>query len=564
MKKKLYSFIFILSSISFFSCEKDLSLYPQDKFSESTFFHTPEQFELFANQFYTWLPGSSNRDVYSDILVDWSENQISNGSYSPSPTNDLWKNSYSQIRNTTYLLEKADAIPEIASEIKSYVGEAYFFRAMAYFNLLVDFGGVPIIDKVLDLNDTELLYGKRNSREEVVDHISKDLDNAISLLPNESAISDSPKGRVSKEAALSYKARFALFEGTWRKFRGLDGNSLLDMAIDASSQVIQSNQYELFDRRDVLGDESYKYLFLLDKNKTNIAGLTKADQKEFILVRKFDSDINPSSSSSAHKYPSVTKKFADLFLCTDGLPIEKSPLFKGRQKTTDEYENRDLRMTNVLQKPFTQFWANQPPEYNRDWNNPFEGGNIFDINFGNTTRTGYYAVKFRVEVASPFGVDYPVIRYAEVLLIYAEALYEKNGAITDDQLDISINKLRNRSGLPKLTNEFVSKNGLNMQTEIRRERTIELFLEGFRFDDLRRWKTAEYEMPLPLKGVKWIDTEYSTNPQWSGINLPLDIDGCIIIEPSNKRKFEEKHYLLPLPTRQILLNPNLEQNPGWE
>ena len=103
-----------------------------------------------------------------------------------------------------------------------------------------------------------------------------------------------------------------------------------------------------------------------------------------------------------------------------------------------------------------------------------------------------------------------------------------------------------------------------MQTEIRRERTIELFLEGFRFDDLRRWKTAEYEMPLPLKGVKWIDTEYSTNPQWSGINLPLDIDGCIIIEPSNKRKFEEKHYLLPLPTRQILLNPNLEQNPGWE
>ena len=302
----------------------------------------------------------------------------------------------------------------------------------------------------------------------------------------------------------------------------------------------------------------------MDKNKTNIAGLTKADQKEFILVRKFDSDINPSSSSSAHKYPSVTKKFADLFLCTDGLPIEKSPLFKGRQKTTDEYENRDLRMTNVLQKPFTQFWANQPPEYNRDWNNPFEGGNIFDINFGNTTRTGYYAVKFRVEVASPFGVDYPVIRYAEVLLIYAEALYEKNGAITDDQLDISINKLRNRSGLPKLTNEFVSKNGLNMQTEIRRERTIELFLEGFRFDDLRRWKTAEYEMPLPLKGVKWIDTEYSTNPQWSGINLPLDIDGCIIIEPSNKRKFEEKHYLLPLPTRQILLNPNLEQNPGWE
>ena len=114
------------------------------------------------------------------------------------------------------------------------------------------YGGVPIIDKVLDLDDTELLYGPRNSREEVVDHILKDLDKAISLLPKEKDIAEGKKGRVSREAALSFKGRIALFEGTWRKFRGQNGDELLDLAIAATGEVINGNQYVIFDRRDVL------------------------------------------------------------------------------------------------------------------------------------------------------------------------------------------------------------------------------------------------------------------------------------------------------------------------
>lgn len=560
----LYSICFLLSGVLFVSCEKDLSLYPQDKYSESTFFLNARQFELFANQFYFSLPNSGlGRDVCSDLLVDWSENETSNGSYSPRPGNDLWKNAYIQIRNTTYLLEKAALVPDIATQINGYAGEAHFFRAIAYFDLLKDFGGVPIIDKVLDLDDTDLIYGPRNSREEVVEYLLKDLNNAIAFLPKENEISENKKGRVSKEAALSFKGRVALFEGTWRKFRGQGGDDLLNEAIQSTREVIQGNQYQLFDRRDVLGDESYRYFFILDKGKTNVANLTKADQKEFILTNRFDSDIRGATSSSAHKYPSVTQKFADMFLCADGLPIDKSAVFKGRSTVESEYENRDLRMVNVMQKPFTRFWANTPPEYNRNWDNPFAGGNIYDINFGNTTRTGYYAVKFRVEVAPPYGVDYPVIRLAEVLLIHAEALFEKNGSITDEQLDLTINKLRDRAGLPRLTNAFVSANSLHMQTEIRRERTIELFLEGFRFDDLRRWKTAEKEMPMALKGVLWKNTQYATDPKWSDMDFPLDTDGHVIVEPTSKRKFEEKHYLFPLPTKQLLLNPNLKQNPGW-
>lgn len=566
MNRNIINILLILLIGTFFvSCEKSLDLAPQDQYSEATFFKTEDQFKLFANQFYfslSALNGNIGRDLHSDILASWGIDNISNGSYSPSPTSSLWKNSYVTIRNTTYMVQKAQkAGDDLMEKVSKYEGEARFFRALAYFDLLKEFGGIPIIDKVLDIGDEDLLYGPRNTREQVVDYMINDLNIAINLLPLESEISMNDKGRVSKGAALSLKARIALFEGTWKKFRGENGNAMLDLAIDASGQVINSNEYAIFNREDVLGDKSYKHFFILDKLQSNAANLTKLDQNEYILVNRYDQDIRPATFWPG-KFPSVTKKFADMFLCTDGLPIEKSPLFMGRDSVTMEYQNRDLRMTNVLLLPFSVFWA--PPIAARDWSNPDAGGIINLVNFGNTSRTGYTSIKFRPEIQEPIGVDYPVIRYAEVLLIRAEALFERNGNITDDQLDNTINLLRDRGNITKLSNAFVSDNGLDMRTEIRRERTIELFLEGFRFDDLRRWKTAEVDMPKALRGVLWTGTQFETDPTWSDINFPLDEEGYIVIEPASNRIFQEKHYLLPLPTRQILLNPQLEQNPDWE
>ncbi|HRN57952.1 MAG TPA: RagB/SusD family nutrient uptake outer membrane protein, partial [Agriterribacter sp.] len=131
--------------------------------------------------------------------------------------------------------------------------------------------------------------------------------------------------------------------------------------------------------------------------------------------------------------------------------------------------------------------------------------------------TGYTTFKFLsedpVSNASPFtlGYDYDrhILRYGEVLLIYAEASFEKNGAISDEELNKSINLIRQRAGMIELTNGFVTANGLNMREEIRRERTIELALEGFRYDDLRRWKTAEYEIPADVKGIKIVGTPWA-------------------------------------------------------
>ena len=567
--KRIIKHITVLPFLAFtvLSCEKDLDLQPRDKITELSFFSNPQDYKLFANQFYEFFPEFNtlaNRDNISDIIAHWDQNDLSDGSYVPSPNNDLWDDSYANIRNTNYLIDRTEnAADERKPDIAVYKAEAQFFRAYLYYNLYKEFGGVPIVDIPLTTEDEEQLFAARDTREDVAAFIMNDLDAAIAVLPTHDQLTGVDIGRVSKEAAQAIKARAALFEGTWQKFRGQGGDDLLQQAIDASLAVMNSPSFELFDRRDVLGDESYKHLFLLDKVPSNAAGLTKADNREYILVKKYDVDIRPTNSVRIHVLPSPTRKFADLFLCTDGLPIDKSPLFQGRNTILSEYENRDTRMSNVMATPFTKVWASNPAEFGRNWSNPDAGGFEYIVSFSNETCTGYLRKKGVVEIAPPFSPDVPIIRLAEVYLIYAEALYERNGSISDGELDASINKLRNRAGLPPLTGAFIGSNGLDVREEIRRERTIELFMEGHRLDDLRRWKTAEVEMPMALTGVRYTGTQYANEAPWNDIQFDLDAEGNIVRQAAANRQYEEKHYLFPLPTHQLVINPQLKQNPDW-
>jgi hypothetical protein len=159
-------------------------------------------------------------------------------------------------------------------------------------------------------------------------------------------------------------------------------------------------------------------------------------------------------------------------------------------------------------------------------------------------------------------MDFPVIRYAEVLMNYAEATFELNGQISDTDLDKSVNLVRQRvnPNMTKLSNALVTANSLDMRTEIRRERTVEFVFEGFRIDDLKRWKTAETEMPQDLLGVKVTGTWFES--KWTSQSRPLNADGCIVMYSG--RQWAEKNYLYPLPSDQLQLNPNLGQNPGWK
>ncbi len=573
MKKINYKYLALLILFfNIYACEKDLNLLPLDQVSEEVFFKETNDFKLFANSFYNSFPSPSalwSSDMQSEIFgsspnLGGGLNSVSNGSYLPSEYDDNWNNNYDLIRNTSYLLSNLENATESLKNTSNIFGaEAHFFRAYAYYNLLKAYGGVPLITKVLTLEDEELYSGKA-SRLEVANQIIADLDKAIADLPKKSELSAADDGRITNGAALALKSRVALFEGTWQKFHnGEDATDFLGKSIEAARQVINSSEYQLWDKRDQLGEQSYRHLFLLDSKQTNIANFTKADNKEYILSNRFDIDFRPNNTIV---YPNATRKFADLFLCTDGLPIDKSPLFMGRDSVTTEYRNRDSRMRTLFQIVDQRYWDMQQPPWHRHWDRPYDPstGFLFQAEFGIRTLGGYNFIKFNIEVARNNGPDWPIIRYAEVLLNYAEAVLEKNGTISDEDLDISINRVKERVGLPRLTNSFVSGNGLDMREEIRRERSIELAAEGFRYDDLRRWKTAEVEMPKSMRGIKYKGTQWETDPRWAGLDASFDAEGNLILEDASKRQFgPNKHYLKPLPRRELILNPNLEQNPGW-
>lgn len=546
--KNLYICIFILAVVSI-GCKKDLDLNPLDRISDASFWKKPGDFQLAANDFYNALQGANNyTDNNSDIAFGSGPNPVSNGSYLPEANSALWDNSYKYIRATNYLLQKA---PEsnLGTEIDRWVGEALFFRAYNYFNLVKSFGGVPKIDKVLDVTSAEL-YTPRSSQTEIIDFILADLDNAAGKLPLQSQLTGDETGRVTKGAAMALAARAALYQGTWAKYHnGSDVDKYLSLAIQNSESIISSGEYELYTDK---GEDSYKYLFILEGD----------DSKEVILAKRYYANraVHNWTRELWFNYMVPTKKLADMYLAKDGLPINKSPLFEGYNTLTSEFKNRDPRMAMTFVVPGSDIF--------------FEGG-LMQPTFpgfsgSNATQTGYMIRKFLDETldATQFRgeYDFKEFRYAEILLILAEALYEKNGSISDDDLNRTINVVRSRVNMPALTNASVSSNGLNMLDEIRRERTVELAFEGFRRDDLRRWKLAETELPQAIKGVKFEGTEYESRyPDLKpGVDIQVDANGFIIAEQAASRQFQPKHYYDPIPLQQIQLsNGTLVQNEGW-
>jgi hypothetical protein len=530
-------------------CKKNLDLKPLDQISDASFWKTSNDFRLFANDFYNGLQGAHNyTENNSDIAFGGGPNSVSNGSFLPQANSPVWDNSYKYIRATNYLLQKSQE-SKLGAEIDRWIGEALFFRAYNYWNLVKSFGGVPKIDKVLDVTSPEL-YTVKSSQAEIIDFILADLDNAISKLPLQSQLTGDEIGRVTQGAALALKARAALYQGTWAKYHQEgDPAKYISAAIDASEKMISSGEYALYTDK---GAASYKYLFILEGD----------DSKEVILAKRYYANRATHNWTRElwFNYMVPTKTLADLYLAKDGLPISKSSLFKGYGTLTSEFQDRDPRMSMTFVVPGSTIF--------------FEGGLMQPtypgFNGSNATHTGYMIRKFLDETldATQFRgeYDFKEFRYGEVLLILAEALYEKNGSISDADLDRTINLIRARVNMPALTNAQVTTNGLDMLTEIRRERTVELAFEGFRRDDLRRWKIAETVMPQPIRGVKFVGTEYQTKyPDLQvGTDIQVDANGFIVAEPASNRSFLPKDYLDPLPLQQIQLSQGtLTQNPGW-
>jgi hypothetical protein len=530
------------------SCEVDRL--PETAVSDETYWRSESDLKTAANYLYTFLPGFGTvdgvnnyglEDVWSDDAIGLASNNISDGSrLSPSTANE-YNSPYRLIRAANNIIEKSPraSASTAATIIDRYIAEARFFRAWGYFSLVQKYGDVPLILKTLT-DDSPELQTAAAPRAQVVDQIYQDLDFAAQKLPTPTVLGTADFGRISNTAALAFKARVALFEGTRAKFHNYgEPAKHLKLAADAAKAVIDSKQHDLF-------SGSYFDLF-------QMAGEGRQN-RENIIVRQYG--VSTTDRIQTHSYfrgslengnMNPTKSLADSYLMKDGLPITKSPLYTAPAKSTDVFKDRDTRMSDTFFKS-GDVWIGTKA--------------VFDIAALVFAKTGFTFRKYSnlddwVTQASL--IDRVLLRHAEVLLTYAEATYELNGSISDADLDLTINRLRARGGVAKLTNAFATANGLNMRDEIRRERRVELAQEGFRYWDLIRWKTAEIELPKPILGNYFFKTEFGT-----ATSVNLTTDNYILVQAANFRKFDpNRDYLWPLPINEVALNPALKQNTGW-
>ncbi|RJE73973.1 RagB/SusD family nutrient uptake outer membrane protein [Reichenbachiella sp. MSK19-1] len=599
MKNYIKISMVVVLTIIYGCQDKFLELDPLDSVTESVYFETPEHFDAAANSLYTQLIGlqkvkgsglSNDYQVgYADFM-DFGTDLIAfvqdegRGSLIVPEQDKYWSNWYYWLRDVNMILKKADEYDGNVEDIEQPIGTAYFFRAWHHFLLLQRFGGVPIVTSVLDLDSPEL-SGPRNSRYEVIAQVLSDLDVAIDLLPTEQQLDAGDKGKISRWGAEAFKAEVLLYEATWEKYVGTttDGDGvntgagsampdnypstgdMLTEAIALSKDVMDNGGYELWNHNTELDSMSSYYLFNLEDGDSNPAGLDKSTNNEFIIQGIYDFVLRRGGVNISHVVDGRTapsRKFMDMFLCVDGLPVDKSTEFQGYYTVSDEFENRDFRMN--------AYYYGVPEGGSPALSPPTSEGNPTGI-LGQKFRSWNYPTYRNVNEES---FNFPLLRLAEVYLIYAESLFELNGTITDAQLDESINKIRERAGVADLTNALVSNYNLDMLEEIRRERAVELFLENSRYNDLKRWGIAEQELNAPILGAIVEGTLYEADGSLYDPSVYIygeqEVENgtgsllrATVIDPASNRSFDRKDYLFPLPTAQLNLNKALTQNPEW-
>ncbi len=526
----------------FYACNDDfMERHPLDKINDANFWRTPEDLMTYANQFYPDLSRVNNwrLDDRSDNQGPASRDPFIWNEYAVPSSGGGWsKSDWGKIRSCNYFLQRFSQVKGEDLEINKYVAEIHFFKAYYYFNKVKQFGDVPWLNKDLQSNSEEL-FKPRDSRKLVMDSLIACLDFAVSNLPETSS-----SGRLTKYAALALKARACLFEGTYRKYHNLgDYEKMLREAIDASEQIMKSNKFSVYSTGDTEND--YYNLFIMEDLEGNPEAIM---YESFIENKKMHNRVRQLGEAGT----GFTKDFTESYLCTDGYPISISNLYKGDAQFADEFKNRDPRMEQTIYTQKRPYRITESGEYQ------YQDVPQFDVTL---CYTGYRIIKFFSPTQRAFEFnrgtfDDFIFRYSEVLLNYAEAKAEI-GECTQEVLDNTINLLRDRVGMPHLlvSVPFSDPNWPEWEisvspliNEIRRERRIELAAEGFRFDDLRRWKGGTL-----LNNIK----------TYRGARDP-ETDDYRILYPGKTRIWDDKLYLDPIPTQELTLNPQLTQNPGWD
>ncbi|MEO6134135.1 MAG: RagB/SusD family nutrient uptake outer membrane protein [Ginsengibacter sp.] len=577
MKKIFYIIIVSFGiGIVFTSCKKHfLDLTPKDQISEPEFWKSTQDMELFLNGLYSVLPGWNSSgsggtpllDAGTDMAISvglWlpTKNRL-DGSINIPSSGGGW--TWTNVRNVNYFLENAIKVPDGGLK-DHYIGEAYFFRAWNYFTLLKQFGDLPIITKTLSGGDKDALYGTRSSRTDVVNFIISDLDMAVSKLKKKNEV---PAQRISRDIASLFESRVALYEGTWEKYHQNDvfkgktnGDAFLTKAAQAARAVIDGGTYSLS-----TGDPNQVYYNLF--NQINLGS-----NPEILLWRSFSSAQGDNFTNDMWNWPhgsGYTQEMVRMYLCKDGLPIGLSPLYQGENDIRDVIKNRDPRFVQSVMTPGDAITINLKNDTTK-FKLPILGGAQNDP-------TGYESQKFRRPQLDPATGSYSnelayiIFRYAEAYLNYAEAKAEL-GQLTQGDLDLTINKLRNRVGMPDMVLASITNDPNwpdygyalpNYLYEIRREREVELLTEGFRLDDLMRWRADKLFVGKRPKGAY-----YSAEIKAAYPNLAVDADNFLdpykttLTGTNGGWGFKpDRNYLMPIPTNELTLNPDLKQNPNW-
>ncbi len=553
--KYLIQSILVAVTLLTVSCNDYLDRFPKDSFSEPTFFKTENDLIYYANQFYGSLPVQRmDNDNNSDNMVPQNINTFLAGTYTVPGSGGGWASSdWANIRSCNYFLEHYSRAETSFKE--RYAGEVRFFRALFYWYKVVNFGDVPLLLKALDDNSEEL-YGPREKREKVMDEVVlEDLKFAVANLPEKN---QAAAGRLHKDAARALMSRICLWEGTYRKYRNIEGaDTYLDACVKASEELMDAG-YDIYSTGNT--DEDYRNLFIQKDLRSN---------PEAIFYRAYITDKNTHNYTrqASENNTGMSKDFVDSYLfLDDGKPIGLTSHPYDDSTPAKECEGRDPRYTQTIATPGFIMTL------------PDLAVNLPAIGTSRTS-TGYWNIKGRSSDLAQFNADKSdldlfIFRYAEVLLNYAEAKYELTGSLTIAELDKSINLIRDRVGMPHLTtNPDADPNAVNygytgapLLYEIRRERRIELVGEGFRFNDIIRWKAGKLiEGVKTIRGMKLTDELRSQYADPSSLNnIAVDDDYYIIVYPSiaTTRKWNDKSYLYPLPTDEKD-RCHYEQNPGW-
>ena len=528
--------------------DKFLDKQPLDQLSTATFWKTEsdanlaltgvyyvEGFEVAnannAKQAYSFW----NQDTHLRVFEATTDNgfekddnvtDFNNGDMNPAiaPVRDLWKSSYIKIAKCNNFLANIDNVEMDAAKKEIMKAEVRMIRAHDYFYLSFYWGDVPLITSVLSVDEANNVT--RNPKQEVVDFVMSELSEVATVLPTTRPAAE--RGRLTKGAALAILGRAQMAQKMWPEAKATY-KSIMDLGV-----------YSI--------DSRFKELFEDDGEESNEVVMTSVRMNDIYGTSMPLSAIGFTWGGYHHWSP--YNELVESFECTDGKPINESPLYQ----VDNPYVNRDPRLyMTILIDRFSKFRNILYVAH------PDSSATKYPDQVTRRPWSGYLLNKFADEDFTgnvrAYGGDFVMVRYAEVLLSYLEANIESNSAIDQNLLDETINKIRQRPSvnMPKVTETDPAK----LTTILRRERRVELAWEGLRLYDLFRWRTAHINLKSKVYGMKICTSAQA--PTYT--KFKVNENGYYFCEETFFR--ESVDYLWPIPQTERDVNPKLTQNPGY-